>query len=317
MIIVISVVVVLASMLILGINHVLKSSKESATKVTLQNLAGMLAELDGKTHLLNSPTFWRWPDDGASGLSANVLPNEPVNFWKLPLGSSTSGAASYRDVPPAHDALDAPGDVRAGSGDLARNASRQILYTQQAIAMILAMPNNRTALAKYPPDRLFSLNFMTGLVATPGKDGVLGANTDGTETTEPVFYPPGAKVTASGAHYICVNPAGIQAAGTTPANPDWIADSTSPVPLVLDSWGNPILFVPATGLRVRVLNGQSTYSSTDISQTAIIVSPEGQVTAATSTAQPMCTKAGRPFFASAGPDGDFSKGDDNIYSFEP
>ena len=24
----------------------------------------------------------------------------------------------------------------------------------------------------------------------------------------------------------------------------------------------------------------------------------------------------RPFFASAGPDGDFSKGDDNLYSFE-
>jgi hypothetical protein len=25
---------------------------------------------------------------------------------------------------------------------------------------------------------------------------------------------------------------------------------------------------------------------------------------------------GRPFFASAGPDGDFSNGDDNLYSFE-
>jgi hypothetical protein len=32
---------------------------------------------------------------------------------------------------------------------------------------------------------------------------------------------------------------------------------------------------------------------------------------------PYVAVAGQPFFASAGPDGDFSRGDDNIYSFKP
>ena len=34
------------------------------------------------------------------------------------------------------------------------------------------------------------------------------------------------------------------------------------------------------------------------------------------SAAPVVSRTGRPFFASAGPDGDFSTGDDNVYSFE-
>jgi hypothetical protein len=36
----------------------------------------------------------------------------------------------------------------------------------------------------------------------------------------------------------------------------------------------------------------------------------------TGSQQPKVVQPGRPFWASAGPDGDFAKGDDNIYSFE-
>jgi hypothetical protein len=81
-----------------------------------------------------------------------------------------------------------------------------------------------------------------------------------------------------------------------------------------DGWGNPILFVPASGLHVRVLNGASTYKPTDATQNYIIVSPEGSVSG-NGTATPVVTKIGKPFWASAGPDGDFTKGDDNLYSF--
>jgi hypothetical protein len=87
------------------------------------------------------------------------------------------------------------------------------------------------------------------------------------------------------------------------------------VPVLLDGWGNPIIFVPASGLHVRLLNGVGNYNSGSISQDYIIVSPEGAVINQGSAA-PIVTKLGRPFFASAGPDGDFTKGDDNIYSFE-
>jgi hypothetical protein len=85
----------------------------------------------------------------------------------------------------------------------------------------------------------------------------------------------------------------------------------------LDGWNNPIIFVPGTGLRVRRLNGQQSLNPTDMSQTWIDISPEGKVkNLGSKTQPPVVTQPGRPFFASAGPDGDFTTGDDNIYSFE-
>jgi hypothetical protein len=71
-------------------------------------------------------------------------------------------------------------------------------------------------------------------------------------------------------------------------------------PLVLDAWGNPIIFVPGSGLIVySKAGGHSDATKGYIYQVVLIQSPDH-----------------KPFFASAGPDGDFSNGDDNIYSFE-
>jgi prepilin-type N-terminal cleavage/methylation domain-containing protein len=69
------------------------------------------------------------------------------------------------------------------------------------------------------------------------------------------------------------------------------------IPILLDGWANPIIFVPSSGLghdsgstAGKVLVG-GVYK--------IITSPDG-----------------KPFWASAGEDGDFQTGDDNVYSFE-
>lgn len=56
-----------------------------------------------------------------------------------------------------------------------------------------------------------------------------------------------------------------------------------------DAWNNPILFVPAGGLTDVRIDGAS----------RTITAPDG-----------------RPFFVSAGADGNFITGDDNVYSFE-
>jgi prepilin-type N-terminal cleavage/methylation domain-containing protein len=56
----------------------------------------------------------------------------------------------------------------------------------------------------------------------------------------------------------------------------------------VDAWGHRILFVPGTGLKVRA-NGVD-----------VVITGSG----------------GRPFWASAGPDGDYVTGEDNLYSFE-
>lgn len=62
-------------------------------------------------------------------------------------------------------------------------------------------------------------------------------------------------------------------------------------PLLVDGYGNPIIFVPSGGLKGVGVAGQPASS------------------AALQSTPP------RSFWASAGEDGDFTKGDDNIYSF--
>lgn len=56
-----------------------------------------------------------------------------------------------------------------------------------------------------------------------------------------------------------------------------------------DAWNNPIIYVPPGGLTGVTIRGS----------TGTITAPDG-----------------RPFFASAGADGNFTTGDDNVYSFE-
>jgi prepilin-type N-terminal cleavage/methylation domain-containing protein len=82
-----------------------------------------------------------------------------------------------------------------------------------------------------------------------------------------------------------VSTAGPATAGLSPTNG---------VPVVLDGWGNPILFVPAGGM-VNVYTNVSSGTPTKVS----VTSPDG-----------------RPFWVSAGPDGDLLRGDDNLYSFD-
>ena len=77
-------------------------------------------------------------------------------------------------------------------------------------------------------------------------------------------------------------------------------------PVLLDSYKNPILYVPAGGL-VGVKFGPRTSPDTR---------PLMRVTSRGVVANDAAPPAGnRPFFATAGKDGDFTEGDDNVYSF--
>lgn len=296
-----AVIVILLGILFVGIGGLVGSSKEKQTRTTLAMLSGMLGELDAKTRLSKSPAHWRWLPTGSSS-SIDVTTGD---FWRTPYMIAT--------VP---DPLDAPGDVTAGStdGQAARNGSRQILNTQLAMTMILGLPENRAALQQISADSqmqpTWDNTWSTIPIKNPGSDGALYYGTDGTEA---LFYPMGAKVISSGTQYTCVTPAGVSG-GAAPAAGPWAVDSSSAVPLILDAWDNPIIFVPGSGLRVRKLNGKDANDSTDIDQSVIIVSKEGSVRDLAGQ-MPTVVTAGRPFFASAGPDGDFAKGDDNIYSF--
>lgn len=97
-------------------------------------------------------------------------------------------------------------------------------------------------------------------------------------------------------------------------------DESSEIGVLLDAWGNPILFVSAGGLagtdaasddpavdRSMWIGGKK--GDTDVKQ--VVDLPAG-----TDEVGPIRSTDGRPFWASAGPDGDFRTGDDNLYSFE-
>jgi len=75
--------------------------------------------------------------------------------------------------------------------------------------------------------------------------------------------------------------------------------------ILVDAWGNPIVFVPAGGMnnvRLKATGNQ------DQTITSAGVFPTQN--------NPPPRAGARAFWASAGPDGRFDQGDDNLYSFE-
>ena len=74
-------------------------------------------------------------------------------------------------------------------------------------------------------------------------------------------------------------------------------------PAIADGWENPIIFVPTGGLTDVKIEAKSNQPVT--------VTSNGVIN--NNAALPA---GARPFWASAGPDGDFTTGDDNVYSFE-
>jgi prepilin-type N-terminal cleavage/methylation domain-containing protein len=88
--------------------------------------------------------------------------------------------------------------------------------------------------------------------------------------------------------------------------------------VLLDGWGNPIIFVPRGGIHVYIQNPAST-TTTPLPPNIYLVRSTGTTLvtpSGTLIPDPPMTGAERPFFASAGQDGDFTQGEDNIYSFQ-
>jgi type II secretory pathway pseudopilin PulG len=268
------------------------------------------------------------------------------DFWNYPFGVPMESSTT----PPVNiaywDALDAPGDVTdssgAGSQQYAqRNASFAVLNTQLAMQLLATIPANRTALQNLSGDATMLPNWTSSApLQAPRLDdlsssvllGVLkedGSDTNTGSTFGGPNYPANVHVTLNGHTFVSMaNTSGASIAPvagtvTLAGTAGWSDESVSSsgtavpraVPILLDGWNNPIIFVPSSGLRVKLLAGERGYNPADPNQDYIIVSPEGHVTNQ-GTAGVYVDRPGRPFFASAGPDGDFTKGDDNLYSFE-
>jgi type II secretory pathway pseudopilin PulG len=90
------------------------------------------------------------------------------------------------------------------------------------------------------------------------------------------------------------------------------------VPVLMDAWGNPILFVPQSGLVNTYLSSDPASPYPPMTPTVQFSTgrfPNGHL-APQASPLPAGQPADRPFFFSVGPDGDASLADDNIYSFQ-
>jgi type II secretory pathway pseudopilin PulG len=140
------------------------------------------------------------------------------------------------------------------------------------------LANCRAMLAEF--ERVsFLKDISTAAIAAPGKVSEGGADRNG----------PAVRETRAMMARLRSLPSNRATLEQLPPSTVWGGATALEGPLLLDGFNNPILFVPANGLTgVRTKAGTVTVSDPDH----------------------------RPFFASAGEDGDFQAGDDNLYSFE-
>lgn len=316
---VVGIIAILVGMLVVGGLKMIGTGKFNATRVTLNVLQNMLSEFDAKTRMSPAPQYWRWVDP-TNGTTPSYLSADTTTgstFWRAPyiylVGSTTK-----------YDSLYAPQNVESDSvGE--RSASIAIYNTSLAMPLLLNMPSNRTAIEKISANSLFTPAWIpttpsdnSGKYQLPGPD--LTLMTGNEQYSNPVYYQ-GAIVEFNKRRYRAVVDPGATSPNPGSASP-WL-EMPNAAPMLLDAWNNPIILVPGSGLRVRLLNGEKAYMKNDTTPyntsnlgIAIVVSPEGQVDTTTTPGVPFCKKPGRPFFASAGPDGNFATGDDNLYSFE-
>jgi len=247
----VAVLIILASLLVVGLGRLSDQSRARATRLTMENMRNMLAELE------------------------------------------------LRGAVPSEGRVDAPGNVTVNYRN--NRFGNAVVRTQRVMRRALAAPANRALLAKFASDQQAPLEWAPG-----------------------VAYQAGDLVMHGGQYYRCTQNHSSNNQQQPPGGP-WEPTSDH-VPMFLDGWGNPIIYIPGP-LVDPAWTGSWWYryglGNVSVSgQTRVICNPLTVVYPSAPTNDPDKMrkldemKAFKPFFASAGPDGDFARGDDNIYSFD-
>lgn len=97
--------------------------------------------------------------------------------------------------------------------------------------------------------------------------------------------------------------------GTTGLASPLLDSNGNIMPIIVDAWKNPIIFVPAGGLKNVVIGGGPRGANVENAGPST-----GTGSLAIGDYYTITSVDGRPFWASAGADGNFGFGDDNLYS---
>ena len=277
LLVVMSVIVILLAMFLVAFKYVKNAGARSTTKVSMDSLRGMLGAYDAASHLNRAPIMWNWFQASAgvpSGstavgtFSASIAINgSNADFWRYPFSTGVV-------TPTQWEALDTPGQVQtdlSSQTNLQRSASNAVLNTQLALQLMASVTENKSAFDQLPNGVKFYLPFVSGNVYTPSTTNIGLLNDDPSmpdSANTLIQYPQGTHVvyTDPSSHLTHYFVSVMQTSATptvTPSSPEttpWYDETTAPrgVPVILDGWGNPIIFVPASGLHVRVLNTKST-----------------------------------------------------------
>ena len=298
LLVVVALIAILSSLLIVGIGKMSTSAKRQQTVALLHNCQSLLASYDAVAH-----------------------PKFPYFSQPCPERVTVEGSTDGQGTPTA--------PVTNFSNDRFRE---NVQITRSFFALMRTVPNVRSGLDKIPAQQFMPTTKVVSYTFDPTNTWLSGrmytTNAFPRDPTQPVDATTYATVPTSNdsAVYICMTPHTASDGSTVdlngnpvPANrppelPNWLLSSTDPsVRLVQDAWGNPIIFCIGSGLGtphnppVVIPPNRSSLASPARADGNLYVN--GQSVVVSSPDQ-------RPFFASAGPDGDFGLGDDNLYSFE-
>lgn len=327
MLVVVGVLLVLIGFAVVGFKQVGDRTKVNSTRVTLENLKTAYLEAESRGIATRQPpALWIYDNGGTRSKSIDVsLPapttNRKPDLWRLPNPNADPSVTPSPGLPPAVLSVFSPGSV----DDTLKTEPRSWLTdpvvrnTGIALAMLRGVPTVAKSL-----DALGNgVNKTADFWSTDGKyqkdSRVLADDTVSVDKGLKVF----------------VATKEITTAGSAPTPPDWKEDFGA----VLDPFGNPIVFVPAAGLQVgrwvtaagtgNFKPGDRVYVSDSGSQyapnraywiclQATTTGPSYGSTPSTTwkRADPIRSPDGKPFWASAGPDGNFDTNEDNVYSFE-
>lgn len=333
LLVVIGLIAILGTLLLMGINKLILNSKRQQTRQTFQNLQAMYSEWDAVNHR-HLPS---WTD---SPVQALLVPPPPP-------GAPNPLISTNVTVPCPENVTLAANPSPPSDDTTAFNRYGQAVWeTRDFMQMLASMPANATALGKMSASSLMTMPagldgnyipmmpspyYLTGTYVQP-------ANTLGTQQASFIPAAPANNVGSNAQSqtynfaavaepnafggttmelFRCVqaNPAPavpppdirywvpVGNAVSSAANGGSLVSSEATVPVLLDAWGNPIIFVPGGQLGLTVSSIPSPLAGSGVlvagGRPFVVSSPDD-----------------RPFWASAGPDGDFSLGDDNLYSFE-
>lgn len=312
LLVVIGIIVLLAS-LTLVIAKVLERTKSTSVKVTFQTLNSALAMAEQGGQYRRQPSgLWGYRSGNPPFAWTTPVPAK-VDFWKKPEPVS---AATSTDATEA-GAILAPEVVVESSrtGGASTNwiyhpaiantgVALAILRNNNDIAKILeALPDNTARLPRFWNSKT---QYAQGALVIHHNTGV-GDPNDGLRVYE--------AVTAN-----------------NNSEPGTGSNWTPSYATVKDTFGNPIIFVPAAGLQVgkrhvtgrdynpgdRVYTGSGVTLSYYTCRVKTSSAPPSVPAASDpwEIAKPIKSPDGKPFWASAGPDGDFGTAGDNIYSFD-